>query len=75
MHDMSRFDEEPDGDQHGECAAEIRRLTDRIKSLEDALRGCEQYLSDLIDVMGNASGGRTAKQLDAVRAALNKEKP
>lgn len=24
---MSRFDEEPDGDPHGECAAEIQRLT------------------------------------------------
>jgi hypothetical protein len=25
------FDEEPDGDPHGECAAEINRLTDLLK--------------------------------------------
>jgi hypothetical protein len=27
------FDEQPDGDQHGECAAEIRRLTDENERL------------------------------------------
>lgn len=27
---MSRFDEEPDGDLHGECAAEIRALCHEI---------------------------------------------
>lgn len=27
---MSRFDEEPDGDPHGECAAEIARLTELV---------------------------------------------
>ena len=25
------FDEQPDGDLHGECAAEIHRLTDLLK--------------------------------------------
>jgi len=25
------FDEEPDGDPHGECAAEIERLTDLVR--------------------------------------------
>lgn len=28
---MSRFDEEPDGDPHGECAAEIARLTELVQ--------------------------------------------
>ena len=31
---MSRFDEEPDGDPHGECALEIHRLEARIAELE-----------------------------------------
>lgn len=28
---MSRFDEEPDGDPHGECAAEIAHLTELVR--------------------------------------------
>ena len=31
---MNRFDEEPDGDPHGECAAEITRLSNRVAELE-----------------------------------------
>lgn len=31
---MSRFDEEPDGDLHGECVNEIRSQAARIKELE-----------------------------------------
>ena len=27
---MSHFDEQPDGDPHGECAAEIQRLTNIV---------------------------------------------
>lgn len=34
---MSLFDEEPDGDPHGECAAEIGSLQAEIKRLNDAL--------------------------------------
>ena len=33
---MSRFDEEPDGDPHGECAYEIHRLEARMAELEKA---------------------------------------
>lgn len=33
------FDEQPDGDPHGECAAEIHRLTEENKTLRDTLRG------------------------------------
>lgn len=34
---MSRFDEEPDADPHGECAAEIHRLQDQIEALTSEL--------------------------------------
>ena len=30
---MSRFDEEPDADPHGECAAEIHRLQAQVEAL------------------------------------------
>lgn len=33
------FDEQPDGDPHGECAADIHRLTEENKTLRDTLRG------------------------------------
>lgn len=32
------FDEEPDGDPHGECAEEIRRLGEENERLRTALR-------------------------------------
>ena len=32
------FDEEPDGDPHGECAAEIHRLQSLNKKLADVLQ-------------------------------------
>ena len=35
---MSRFDEEPDGDIHGECAAEIHRLETEIAAAIPAMR-------------------------------------
>ena len=31
---MSRFDEEPDGEPHGECAAEIADLKQKIAEIE-----------------------------------------
>lgn len=44
---MSRFDEEPDGDIHGECAHEIHRLQSRIEQLElelaEAQKGHARY--------------------------------
>ena len=33
------FDEQPDGDPHGECAAEIHRLTEDNELLRSALAG------------------------------------
>ena len=30
---MSRFDEEPDGDPHGECVLEIKRLTAELAAI------------------------------------------
>ena len=35
---MSRFDEEPDGDVHGECAHEIERAHQKIIDLRRALK-------------------------------------
>lgn len=34
---MSHFDEEPDGDPHGECAAEIHRLKDDLTRAKNLL--------------------------------------
>ena len=38
---MSRFDEEPDGDEHGECAAEVQRLETVIRRAANIMRGGE----------------------------------
>ena len=39
---MSHFDEQPDADPHGECAAEIARLTGLINDHNDGCRAqCE----------------------------------
>ena len=36
---MSHYDEQPDGDPHGECAAEMHRLETRLAEVEkDAAR-------------------------------------
>jgi len=35
---MTCFDEEPDGNIHGECAAEIHRLQSQIAKLEERIR-------------------------------------
>lgn len=39
--EMSRFDEEPDGDPHGECAAEIDRLETVIRRAASIMHGGE----------------------------------
>jgi len=39
---MSRFDEEPDGDPHGECAAEIHRLEKENNELRAKLKALEK---------------------------------
>jgi hypothetical protein len=64
---MSRFDEEPDGDPHGECAAEIRRLAAENKVLRDALGFIEQMSIEF----KNDHVPRTMG--DIARAALTKE--
>jgi hypothetical protein len=42
---MSRFDEEPDADLHGECAAEIERLQARVAHLEQLVTDATYTLS------------------------------
>jgi hypothetical protein len=44
---MSRFDEEPDGDLHGECVNEIRSQAARIAELESALLRVARLVEDL----------------------------
>ena len=53
---MSRFDEEPDGDIHGECANEIHRLEAenetlklRIAELEEDKSKKERWIKKLLD--------------------------
>ena len=41
------FDEEPDGDPHGECAAEIHRLQAAIERSHMALRRSEAHVDRL----------------------------
>lgn len=38
------FDEEPDGDPHGECALEIRRQEAEIQRLMEALKACVETM-------------------------------
>lgn len=58
---MSRFDEEPDGDPHGECAVEIMRLENALELLKDAVRKVhaakgryhsQQAMCDLYEAVG-----------------------
>ncbi len=51
---MSRFDEEPDGDPHGECAAEIARLNAELREAHNCI------------VRLNADIDRLKAQLNAV---------
>ena len=39
------FDEQPDGDPHGECAAEIQRLTGEAAVMRELLRNCLAVIS------------------------------
>lgn len=62
------FDEQPDGDVHGECAAEIRRLEAEVKVLTGLLREAEALIveqdvhveADMTDI-GRELMGRIAK--------------
>jgi hypothetical protein len=61
------FDEQPDGDPHGECAAEIRRLENAVRELRVVLASCEAYLSPRVTSTGGF-GEQTL--LPAVKEAL-----
>ncbi len=70
------YDEQPDGDPHGECAAEIHRLLQRLRDAEeDAKR--YRWLRDVGDATWRPFGlreGYSAAQADAViDAAIAKE--
>jgi hypothetical protein len=61
------FDEQPDADPHGECAAEIHRLERVGRGLREALARCEAYLAPRVTGTGDF-GEQTL--LPAVREAL-----
>jgi len=65
---MSRFDEEPDGDPHGECAAEIGKLKAERDALREALQGLYDDTMDYIRL--NDLGGENNHWLVVARAAL-----
>ena len=51
---MSGFDEEPDGDPHGECAMEISRLTKELAEATAELAAARKHLSYVYMVQMNA---------------------
>lgn len=57
---MSRFDEEPDGDPHGECALEIQRLQAELE---------EWRFTNRVDEL-DRHVTRLAEQVRVLRAAL-----
>ena len=58
---MSRFDEEPDGDPHGECAAEIHRQADEITSLRAEVEALKSLSGRLkIEAQIHAQEARSA---------------
>ena len=58
---MTRFDEEPDGDLHGECTAEIDRLTRKVEELEAE---CDDWRSEVWDLREEV--GRLEDMLEAI---------
>lgn len=58
---MSRFDEEPDADPHGECAEQIRHLQDLLKWCYSKLHRVEYSSVD------------DALMLDAIKLELMQE--
>ena len=56
------FDEQPDGDIHGECAAEIRRLEREVSSTSAVLRMANDRWERACDIFQKAQD-----QLDACR--------
>ena len=65
---MSRFDEEPDGDAHGECAAEITRLRAEV----NALRAERDALQEAV-AMQAADDGLWFRAISAPEAYLQQE--
>ena len=50
------FDEQPDGDIHGECAAEIRRLEREVSSTSAVLRMANDRWERACDIFQKAQG-------------------
>lgn len=68
---MSHFDEQPDGDPHGECSAEIDRLKALNAELAEALEDCLTFLSH--DCMCNDSRPEQAQASAALAKQYKRE--
>lgn len=73
------FDEQPDGDPHGECAAEITRLNAALAAERERRRGLEVALRLLYDettdyIKLNHLSGMDNHCMQLARAALAQSK-
>ena len=69
------FDEQPDGDPHGECAAEIHRLQAELAAEREKVRVLRGALQQMLVVyQGKKQGiwGESTKPVIDARAALTK---
>ncbi len=67
------FDEQPDGDPHGECAAEIQRLTGEAAVMRELLRRCNTVLLT-IEPESAAEHEAIGELSDAIERALGEAK-
>lgn len=72
---MNLFDEQPDGDPHGECAAEIRRLEARIAELEAKLAAAGKLRDAAMDYAIATTDGYKLNLLTVIAAFDRETKP
>lgn len=76
------FDEQPDGDPHGECAAEIHRLTallaakqEELDKMREALKRARHTLSEAVYERATDSDMlREVRRIDATLIPIQGEK-
>lgn len=60
------FDEQPDGDPHGECAAEIHSLQERLAAAEARAERLAKSLKEIIDDLETRSDWKEGTQKGVV---------